>query len=403
MQTNLIYLISISVWLYLIAIITSYALLKFFPALQNTLDKDTTSRMSGIDGLRGFLALGVYIHHTIITINFNNTGKWIPPVDNISNQLGQISVTLFFMITAFLFFDKLYRNHGNINFFQIINGRIFRLYPLYLVFISLLIVFVFFLQDWKINDTVFHILRNYFQWLTFTILGAPDINRFDNTSMLIAHVTWTLKYEWFFYFSLPVLSIVFFRKFNIPQILLSIVFLSIIWKFAFIDIYISMAFLGGIIAVYVVRLKFVTTHMTGTIWNIIALSCIIICLFFFHSSYISFKNPLYSLPLLLLTLFFILILSGNSLFGILKIPAIRWLGEISYSTYLTHGLLLYLFYQYFRADLLKTSFFLSSAIVTIVLVIINSTSFYFIEKHGINIGKIIWVKIDKSTKKNNKS
>ena len=48
-----------------------------------------------------------------------------------------------------------------------------------------------------------------------------------------------------------------------------------------------------------------------------------------------------SIPLLLITLVFAIIASGNSLWGLLTHRASRSLGELAYSVYLLHGILLY--------------------------------------------------------------
>jgi peptidoglycan/LPS O-acetylase OafA/YrhL len=46
-------------------------------------------------------------------------------------------------------------------------------------------------------------------------------------------------------------------------------------------------------------------------------------------------------PFVLLTVFFCIVAAGNDLFGLLTRPAARKLGEMAYSIYLLHGLILY--------------------------------------------------------------
>jgi len=50
--------------------------------------------------------------------------------------------------------------------------------------------------------------------------------------------------------------------------------------------------------------------------------------------------------LLLLTLLFALIAGGNDLFGLLTQPFSRLLGEMSYSVYLLHGMVLYVLFNF---------------------------------------------------------
>jgi peptidoglycan/LPS O-acetylase OafA/YrhL len=46
-------------------------------------------------------------------------------------------------------------------------------------------------------------------------------------------------------------------------------------------------------------------------------------------------------PFVLLTMFFCIVAAGNDLFGLLTRPAARKLGEMAYSIYMLHGLILY--------------------------------------------------------------
>src|ERR1035437_7940025 len=66
-------------------------------------------RYECIDGLRGFLALGVFIHHSSVWGEFFLTDSWQNCFlkSNIYPQFGEAGVSFFFMITSFLFVSKL--------------------------------------------------------------------------------------------------------------------------------------------------------------------------------------------------------------------------------------------------------------------------------------------------------
>lgn len=106
-------------------------------ALLNRLSPSETTqpgRHASIDGLRGHLALAVFIHHGIIWHSYLRTGLWDAPASNLFNQLGQGSVALFFMITAFLFVGKLLDAKGKpIDWGRLYMSRVLRLAPLYLL------------------------------------------------------------------------------------------------------------------------------------------------------------------------------------------------------------------------------------------------------------------------------
>lgn len=117
-------------------------------------------------------------------------------------------------------------------------------------------------------------------------------------------------------------------------------------------------------------------------------------------------NRAFSLkPLLLMSLFFVIVASGNNLFGLLKPRSIRWLGEISYSTYLLHGFVLWLLVQrlprMLELDARDTSTFLTLlAVCSCLLIVISSLTFLYIEQPGINAGKKVlqWLRQGNSKK-----
>ncbi len=65
--------------------------------------KTATNRFESIDGFRGLLATGVFIHHSIIWKNYLTTNIWELPKNHLAVHLGESSVAFFFMITSFLF------------------------------------------------------------------------------------------------------------------------------------------------------------------------------------------------------------------------------------------------------------------------------------------------------------
>jgi peptidoglycan/LPS O-acetylase OafA/YrhL len=64
------------------------------------------------------------------------------------------------------------------------------------------------------------LLKNALHWLAFTVFQAPDLNGFNPTSLIVAGVTWSLPYEWFFYLCLPVLALLSGRR---PPILFLVI------------------------------------------------------------------------------------------------------------------------------------------------------------------------------------
>lgn len=71
------------------------------------IDQEIASeRFHSIDGLRGFLALGVLFHHSVITYFYYLKGSWDVPPSRLATFFGQGGVAMFFMVTAFLFWNR---------------------------------------------------------------------------------------------------------------------------------------------------------------------------------------------------------------------------------------------------------------------------------------------------------
>ena len=371
---------------YGLAIMTSALLLRCSPTIQRNLEHSAQGRYSSVDGLRGYLAFGVFIHHTAITWVFLHTGVFEMPSTRFYAQIGLASVALFFMITAFLFWGRLLEKGRQYDWLGFAVSRVFRLYPLYLPLMLLVIVSVFYIQGWTLKDSPLEIAGQILAWLIF---DRPDINQYPQTGGLIANVTWTLSYEVFFYMALPLFGMVFLYRSDWRQTALCLVAIYALyqvvgWEHS-LKKHILMSFLGGVAAAYWVRTPRLLAWSRTPVAGVIALVVLIAVLTLFRKSFAF-------LPLLLLTLVFSIIASGHTLFGALALRSIRWMGEISYSTYLLHGFLIWLMLQRLPLALpLDTKeplvFLLLAALSSGLLIAISSLSFLYIEKPGMAAGK----------------
>src|SRR5579859_8212563 len=93
-------------------------------------------RFVAIDGLRGFLAIGVCFNHTIATYGYYAYGRWLSSFSPAHSMMGQCAVCLFFMITAFLFWRQAIRAQGRIDAPAFFASRIRRLVPMYLASVA---------------------------------------------------------------------------------------------------------------------------------------------------------------------------------------------------------------------------------------------------------------------------
>ena len=298
-------------------------------------------RFVAIDGLRGYLAFFVFMHHSALWYFYLRTGRWENPDSRVFTHFGQIGVALFFMITGLLFFTKLLEGRARpIDWLRLFTSRVLRLTPLYLLVVLLLFAIVALLSDFSLRVPLAQLVKVGMEWLTFSLLGGHPLNGIAETSLIVAQVTWSLVYEWMFYLSLPVLALTVRTVPPLPYLMLSgICVILWLWLLTPAASYIGM-FFGGIAAAIVVRNPVVRRYLQTRIATCAAIACLI----WVALSPVSPHIQLVSVPLLALP--FGVFAAGNDLFGILSSRVSRQLGELSYSLYLLHGMLLFVVFRF---------------------------------------------------------
>lgn len=349
-------------------------------------------RFESIEGIRGYLAFFVFLHHACIYYYYLHSGNWELPPQNLYIHLGQTSVSLFFMITGFLFFNKLIESRvQKIDWFSYLLSRVLRLYPLYLFALTVMLVIVFAMSDFKRIDNFFDLFLEIKDWLFFGVINTPQINRCEKTGDILS-VLWSIRYEWMFYFSLPVLGLLFFRQRpNIILVALCIVVCYYIFISGEIIYYHFLSFISGLIAALLIRIeriKCFANHIGVSFTIVISLMCTI-C--FFSSTRSVF-------PWLLTTIAFIGIACGNTIFGLLSLRASKLFGQISFSIYLLHTMLFFtVFRMIFGVEIIVkfsiVEYWLLVLILCIVFIPICYFTFYKIELPFINAKKMLTIKL----------
>jgi peptidoglycan/LPS O-acetylase OafA/YrhL len=343
------------------------------------------ARFASIDGLRGFLAFFVFLHHAIIWHHYSLSGRWELPPSYFVTHLGQASVALFFMITGFLFTNKLLETERRgFDWDAFLVGRIFRLTPLYFCAMAIVFLFVGFLSGWRLNAPWYSVLKQMLTWLGFSVFGGPAINGIG-VSVIVAGVTWSLPYEWFFYLALPLVALLAGRR--APP---AFVALAAVAVFIGARIHLSMhllaIFAGGMVAAGLIRTAWLRPFATST-WGSPGVALCLLMLPMFPTAF----DPI---PVLLLTIAFCLIAGGADLFGILTARTSRRFGELAYSMYLLHGIVLYVVFEKIigRPQLqAMTSLAFWACVCGIVPVVlgISTLGFRLVELPGIQLGRSV--------------
>lgn len=339
-------------------------------------------RYASIDGLRGYLALFVFLHHACVWYFYLQVGRWEVPPSSLYTHFGQSSVALFFMITGFLFFTKIIgAAEKPIDWPRLLTSRVLRLLPLYVLFLLLLVLLVTIVSAGKLQVSATQALVDLLRWGSFTILGAPDLNQVADTWRITAGVTWSLPYEWLFYATLPLQALLTRSPVALRHVLLSAVIagaILLVWSPLTIHL---LTFVGGMVAAVTARsARFRTFAVSLPATILIALALLLLVS--------AFPNAGSYPQIILLSVAFSMIAAGNSACGILTHRLSRWLGEISYGVYLLHGMLLFVLFNFVlgtepSARLSPLAYWAGVVALTPVLVSLCALAFAFVERPGI--------------------
>ncbi len=302
-----------------------------------------SARTSTLDGLRGFLALSVFFHHAAIYHCYLQNAVWGVPSSLFYTQVGQASVSLFFMITGYLFWGKAIRARGNMEWKNLYIGRLFRIGPLYYLATGFMLLIIFLKTGSVFHEAPLTILKEVIPLLFMGFFSsAASINNYPNPALILADVTWTLRYEWFFYLLiLPVAA--WFARPQGRHIWFSLiglfVCLAVIWKHhgmnavALTDFFVGMSCASIQQQAHPLYAR-ISARIGDTLKSFGVLALLGLLVYFFPTAYAA-------IPIMMLALVFLLVTSGCSIFGLLNLRASRRLGEISYGIYLLQGIALY--------------------------------------------------------------
>lgn len=145
--------------------------------------------------LRGLACFSVFLAHTTMYFGY------LAPRYIVSTYTGSFGVNVFFMLTAYLFWGQVINKRIDFNSFYL--KRFFRLVPIVITVVAV-VTFIDFILN---KDRVFNILQiiAIVKNFMFGFGGVNDV--FSNDMYLRINTIWTLKWEWLFYLTLPILAI----------------------------------------------------------------------------------------------------------------------------------------------------------------------------------------------------
>lgn len=363
-----LYLASISISLFAIFFLTEKLNKQVFK-----LSSPSGFRDGCIDGLRGFLAIFVFFHHFYIFQLWRGTGEWVAPHTAFLNNMGVASVQIFFMITAYLFIKKI--KSGNVLWYKLYKSRFFRVVPLYIFAVIITLLYSSFLSSGSAPAI------DYFKAIgNWAIFNGGYYPTFSDSNEITAGVTWTLKYEWLFYLMLPVFLIFIRNKLSILLFLIIISLISINANFAG---FVAINFMPFAMGWWVTTIedkfsdKIKVNFDTSLFSSILLLTAVLA--FTLHAGT---RVGLVSIQLCCFIIFF-LITRGCSIFGLLRSKPAITLGEVSYSIYLLHGIVIFTLTTFFNLQLTLYTL----PLYLFFIVFLSLATYKYIEKPMINFGR----------------
>ncbi len=360
------------------------------------------ARVSTLDGLRGFLALAVVFHHAAIYRQFIADGRWVAPPSSFYVLLGQVGVSLFFMVTGYLFWTKCIRARGLPPWRSLYIGRLFRIGPLYGVAIAAMLAIVFARTGLTLREPGPALIRHILDWSLLGYRFGPDVNGYSQTFTILAGVTWTLHYEWLFYASL-ILTALFARSLR-THLVLPLLGLVIGVALTFAgrggvhspapDPVILALFSAGMLAASLQQAELIPPLGDG-LASVLALGLLAALFTTASSAYAG-------TPIVLMALIFVLVSNGCSLFGLFHSRPAQRLGAISYGVYLLQGLPLALLFAspWARGQALASGLahWEISWLAAALLVLAATLAHAAIERPGIALGRRIAVWAEPATR-----
>ncbi|WP_342240995.1 acyltransferase family protein [Inquilinus sp. OTU3971] len=361
-------------------------------------------RTATLDGLRGFLALSVFAHHLVITHGYIETGIWELPPSAVYTLLGQIGVMLFFMITGFLFWGKLLDSKGRPDWTALYIGRIFRIGPMYLLAVGLMLAIVAWRTGFTLREPAWTVAAAALHWLALGLSPLqPDVNGYSGTGLILAGVTWTIFVEWLFYGSLRLMAGAARGtpggeplRFAGGGLLLCLAVLAVAsWSaelsFArptpglLVAVLAALfaAFFSGMATACLVR-RDARPRLPDWAASLLALACL-------ATVFLAFGDMVGPLQIVLVAVFFALVCDGGTLFGLLSTRPARRLSTISYSLYLMQGLVLTVVFAvppvrgFAMAGPIR--FWLVGGLCALLLLAVSAATYCLVERPGIALGR----------------
>ncbi|WP_353958295.1 acyltransferase family protein [Fictibacillus sp. b24] len=325
-----------------------------------------------LQGFRGLLALLVVVFHSYRGLvsseqihPLQGHLKWV-------ESAGLVSVNLFFVISGYLILQSLYR-HQNANRFLI--DRILRIYPVFLVVHLLLftagpMIGYKWMENLSLSDYLLHFFSNLFL--------LPGIFSFLPEAQIVA---WSLSYEFLFYLLIGSYFTSRQKGNNYKNQLLLLLTVLLATLFLYFHPIACFFVVGILIYKWIGRINTIRNYKPIFYFNGLILFIFI---------YVFYDKVNLTISLVLSFFLFISITNEEGILStILKTKIFKYLGDISYSLYIWHTVIMFPLklvmnkvYHFPQSPWLL--FFTFSLLSVVISLIVSHLSYIWIEKKFTN-------------------
>lgn len=309
------------------------------------------NRVLSMEGLRGFaVALVFLVHYHTLFILWVSDGSLTLTISTFLRSIGHSGVDLFFVLSGYLIYGAAIKKA--INYHKFMVRRVRRIYPTFLaVFMIYLALSFVFPSESKLPANMFNSIIYVIQ----NLLLLPGIFPIEP----IITVAWSLSYEIFYYLALPLIVMGFgMQRWQPRRRVWFFVLLAIVYTIFCVLVTPRhsrlLMFISGILLFEAIHsFEIWRTLPRWAEWITVGATLIMFPIIYIldkhpewlpsQFGFITYGETIYRIVILFL-IFGLLVLacfrSQSILQRIFTWTPLRWLGNMSYSYYLIHGLVL---------------------------------------------------------------
>jgi peptidoglycan/LPS O-acetylase OafA/YrhL len=239
---------------------------------------------------------------------------------------------------------------------------------MYAVSVMMVLTIVAILSGFVLREDMISLLHELRPWLSFGFMATGDINGVKDAYIINA-VYWTLAFEWAFYIALPLLAL-FARGPWCAALFAAVLFFGT-------QAPIVLNFLFGALAALAVDRQLLGGRLRAAWLAPVPIAAL--------AGIFQFFDTVYALaPVALLFVFFLFVVDGNGLSGLLSSAAAKLLGTISYSLYLNHCVVLFVTMRAVNTvvpirELAPLQYWSFAALAALVAVALSALTYRYVE------------------------